>query len=398
MAVQIARFHDVWVLTRESNRAAIENQIRQRPTPRIHWEFLDPSRIVSFWKRGSRGLLPFYYLWQLMAYRRAEELRKQVTFDLVHHVTLTQYWSPSYLALLGLPFVWGPLGGAERTPSGLMKSLSGRGRLMERRRQLLQAVGTADPFLRATGSHSSLALATTRQTAAKLEGLGCRRVERFGCFGLSNQDLDQLTRIPIRTEEPLRLVSLGRLLGWKGFHLGIAAFARVHKSLPGSEYWIVGDGPERSSLMQLAQISGVGAKVRFFGEQSHCEIPRRLSECDALVHPSFHDAGAMVCNEAMAAGRPVICLDQGGPGTQVGKENGFKIAATNSSKVIDEIAEAITWLGRNIDGRRQMGVAARRAAKADHSWDGKGEMLASWYEQLERQPLNASGFVKSAVG
>src|SRR2546430_4418443 len=42
-------------------------------------------------------------------------------------------------------------------------------------------------------------------------------------------------------------------------------------------------------------------------------------------HPSLHDSGGWVCLEAMAAGRPVICLDLGGPGYQVTEESGIKI-------------------------------------------------------------------------
>ncbi|MFM6845653.1 MAG: glycosyltransferase family 4 protein, partial [Dolichospermum sp.] len=46
-----------------------------------------------------------------------------------------------------------------------------------------------------------------------------------------------------------------------------------------------------------------------------------------------------VCMEAMAAGRPVICLDLGGPAVQVTEETGFKIAADEPYQVVRDLAE-----------------------------------------------------------
>jgi glycosyltransferase involved in cell wall biosynthesis len=382
IARQAARFHDVWVLTRRNNRTAIENELKKHPAPRIHWEFLDPPAQLTRWKRGTRGLLPFYYFWQMVAYRRARELSACVRFDLIHHATLTQYWTPSYLALLQVPFVWGPLGGADTTPKVLMGSMDRRGRLLERRRWLAQSVLAADPLVRLTARRASIALATTEQTATKLQSLGCRRVESLGCVGLSAEELNRLARIPIRTDVPLRLVSLGRLLGWKGLHLGIAAFARIHEEVPNCDYWIFGEGPEHNNLMTLACTLGVRNKVRFFGEMPRGRILDLLSECDVLVHASFHDSGAMVCNEAMAAGRPVICLDLGGPATQVTEATGFKIVAAHSDEVVRKIAQAIVWLSNNPVARWRMGAAARVSAQTNHSWSRKGQMLAAWYAEL----------------
>jgi glycosyltransferase involved in cell wall biosynthesis len=397
IAIQASRIHDVWVLTRSSNRTAIENELKESPAPRIHWEFLDPPRQLTFWKRGTHGLLPFYYLWQMGAYLRAHELNRQVRFELIHHVTLTQYWTPSYLVLLGTPFVWGPLGGADRTPHELLKSLAWRGRLSEKSRQLVQSVCAGDPFLRATARRTSIALASTPRTAARLRTLGCRRVENFGCLGLSAQELDTLARIPARSEGPLRLLSAGRLLGWKGFHLGIAAFARIHEKFPAAEYWIFGEGAERRNLLKLAKRLGVGSKVRFLSDVPRSRMLSLLNEYDVLVHPSFHDSGAMICNEAMAAGRPVICLDLGGPASQVTEETGFKIAAGRPEEVIQKIAEAISWLGSNPQEGRLMGAAARVRARANYSWAMKGQALATMYDEVVRPSGLVHAPLKSAV-
>ena len=71
----------------------------------------------------------------------------------------------------------------------------------------------------------------------------------------------------------------------------------------------MGDGRERKRLQVLAEQLGVADKVHFWGFLSRSETLQKLSEYHILVHPSLHDSGGNVCLEAMAVGRPIICLN-----------------------------------------------------------------------------------------
>lgn len=90
----------------------------------------------------------------------------------------------------------------------------------------------------------------------------------------------------------------------------------------------------------------------------------KLAEVDVLVHPSLHDSGGYVVAEAMAAGRPVICLDLGGPALQVAEETGFKIPATTPEQVVAGMAQAMLWLARDDALRRRMGGGASAGERA----------------------------------
>ena len=59
--------------------------------------------------------------------------------------------------------------------------------------------------------------------------------------------------------------------------------------------------------------------------------------------------------EAMAAGRPIICLDLGGPASQVTEETGFKIAAQNPQQATEDLAKAMTCLANDLELRIKMG-------------------------------------------
>ena len=103
--------------------------------------------------------------------------------------------------------------------------------------------------------------------------------------------------------------------------------------------------PRRRSLEVLARRLGVDHKVRFWGHLPRKEALSKLERCHVLVHPSLHDSGGWVCLEAMAAGLPVVCLDLGGPATQVTQETGIKVAARNPRQTVVDLAEAMKdWL------------------------------------------------------
>jgi glycosyltransferase involved in cell wall biosynthesis len=379
---QIARFADeVQVITRANNREAIEETLKEKPLPNVHWVYFDLPRWVRFWKKGQRGVHLYYYLWQIGIYFLARRMYRDIRFDLVHHVTFGNYWMPSFLALLPVPFIWGPVGGGESTPRSFYSTFSLRGRIYEWIRDLARWFGEHDPFTKITARNSVVALSKARETAERLKRLGACCVCVLSEVALSEEEIAQLLSIPLHQGNPFRLLSLGRLLHWKGFHLGLMAFARLVQEFPQSEYWLVGDGPERRNLERLAQKLGITDKVRFWGALPRAEALKKLAECDMLVHPSLHDSGGWVCVEAMAAGRPVICLDLGGPALQVTEETGFKIPARTPEQVVTEMAEAMLKLATDEALRRRMGEAARRRVREAFSWEQRGEQLPEIYEQ-----------------
>jgi glycosyltransferase involved in cell wall biosynthesis len=181
---------------------------------------------------------------------------------------------------------------------------------------------------------------------------------------------------------PFRVASIGRLVHWKGFHLGLIAFAKFQQEFPESEYWLIGDGPERKRLEQLACELGVFSKVRFWGASPRPQVLERLRDSDVLVHPALHDSAPGVCLEAMAAECPVICLDLGGPALQVTEETGFKVRAISPQQVVNDLAEAMRHLAQNPLLRKRMGNAARERVMEYFDWDKKGDWIRQAYQSL----------------
>ena len=84
----------------------------------------------------------------------------------------------------------------------------------------------------------------------------------------------------------------------------------------------------------------------------------------------------------MAAGRPVICLDLGGPATQVTQETGLKIPAHTPEQAVYGLAEAMTHLANNAELRVRMGHAGQKRVSETYGWETKGQFLTDLYEEV----------------
>jgi glycosyltransferase involved in cell wall biosynthesis len=156
---------------------------------------------------------------------------------------------------------------------------------------------------------------------------------------------------------PPFFLAVARLLPWKGIHLALRAFALA--SLSGVTFRVVGTGDDRTRLERLSRKLGIEDRVEFTGELPRTEVRSLLLHCLALVHPSLHDSGSSACLEAMAAGKPVICLAVGGPATQVTDETGFAIPAIHPRQSIRRIADALTRVASDEPLRTTLGNDAR---------------------------------------
>ncbi len=380
--LQISQFCEIWVITRANNRSAIETFTAATPLPNVHLIYFDLPRWARFWKRGRRGMYLYYYLWQLGAYFIAKRLHGEVEFSLAHHVTLAKYWVPSFIAVLPVPFLWGPVGGGESEPRSLWYSLSTRGKLYECVRHVVRGISELDPFVRLTARRARLAFATTEQTEERLRAIGCSSVAVVSQAALPPAEIRRFRAIPAHEGGPFRVVSIGDLLHLKGYHLGLRAFAKFLGRFPGAEYWLFGDGPERKRLQNLACQLGVANQVMFWGYVPRSELLERLAECDVLLHPVLHDSSGWASVEAMAAGRPVVCLDLGGTALQVISETGVKVPAISKRQVIQDLAEALLYLAHNPVLRAEMGRAARQRVAREFNWESKGEQLCAIYARM----------------
>ncbi len=381
LAREVARHHEVWVLTRpDESQQIIEAELAKNPVPNLHFVYFT----LPFWQDslrwGQSGAMQLhYYLWQIQAYFVAKDLHRKIEFDLAHHVTFVRYSCPSFLSLLPIPFIWGPVGGGESAPLSFWADFNWKNKLYETLRLAWRTIGELDPFTRLTAQKSAIIYATTKDTARRIQKLGATKIRRASESGISQSEIEQLSQCQPLNGSSVRFINIARLLHWKGIHLGLRAFAEAN--LNNAEYWIAGEGPELNNLQALTLDLGIAERVKFFGLLDREEVLVKLGQCSALVHPSLHDSGGWVPLEAMASGRPILCLDLGGPSELVTAETGIKVSADNPQQVVSDLAQAMVKLAHNPDLSMQMGQAGQKKIKEFYSWETKGKWLANVYEE-----------------
>lgn len=173
-SLQAARHHDVWVLTRSNNREAIERALAVTPQPGLRFYYYDLPAWLRSWKRRHRAVRIYYVLWQLGVLREARRLHRAHAFDVVHHVTFNTLEVPGVLWLLGAPFVWGPVGGAQEPPEALRAYFGDRW-YRERVRVWRKRLGRFNPLLRAAVRRARVILAANGETERRLAELGAAR-------------------------------------------------------------------------------------------------------------------------------------------------------------------------------------------------------------------------------
>jgi glycosyltransferase involved in cell wall biosynthesis len=373
----LAQYHDLWVLTRTTHRKAILAACGASPPDGLHFEYFDLPAWLRWWKHGQWGVQLYYYIWQAAIIPKIRRLHRTVHFDCAHHLTFGRYWSPTPLAVLEIPFIWGPCGGAESAPAEFCRHAGFAGFIFEYLRNLARTIGEHDPFVRMAARKSALAIAATGETKSALSRIGAKKIALLSNVALNAGDIAELGTLPQPPNKPFCFISSGRLLAWKGFDMTIAAFAQAH--IRDAQYWILGDGPDRKRLAAIARRMNVSSSIIFCGHVPRNEAFRKLAACHTLLHPSVHDSGGWVCAEAMAAGRPVVCLAIGGPAHIVAADTGFCIRWQGYYSTIAQLKDSMITLALNEELRMRMARAARRRIEKLFTWKYCASRIGDYY-------------------
>ncbi len=381
---EISKDNEVWVITKKNNKESISLGMEQAPNQHLHFEYVDLPRWISFWKKKQRGVRTYYYLWQFAALYRGYVLNKRIAFDVAHHVTFVNDWLWSFLALLPIPYVWGPIGSHPPYPHKLSPDkhilLSEAVRLMIQRTFRL-----VDPLYWITAIRASKIIAINHQCAQQspLSLLAKSKFIISPAIAVERQDKPGT----VKDHSRFRVLFVGRFHYTKCPNLVIEAFSHLSKEMEDCELIMVGRGPAENKLRKLAADLSLEDKVDFKPWQSRSEILRLMQKCDIFIFPSV-EGGGMVILEAMAAGLPIICLDYGGPGTMVTTEVGIKVPIRDRSQVICSLSQAMHTLAHNPEFRERLSLSSRERAQTIYSWGAKGHLASTAYNQILNPQLS----------
>ncbi|CUH49048.1 GDP-mannose-dependent alpha-(1-6)-phosphatidylinositol monomannoside mannosyltransferase [Ruegeria atlantica] len=173
---------------------------------------------------------------------------------------------------------------------------------------------------------------------------------------------DEFTPVQARSEDITRFVVIARLVEEKGVEISLRAFAKLSQRCTNLELLIIGDGPQRQALGDLANTMGVADKTKFMGYVKAEEVMAILQRCDVLLHHSLEsfdwvEGFGVAVAEAGASGLPVVVSKSGGlVDLVVDGHTGFIVPLGN----VDAMVNAMYKLHSDRELAREMGKNGRQ--------------------------------------
>lgn len=395
----LARDHELWVITGDRNRADLDRAAKEGLIPHNihityagHFKYAD--RVAQF-HAAQKMRVRFQHWNDYRDYTRAilpvaQELHRTVKFDVVHHVTIATWRVASPLWKLGIPFVFGPIGGYEKFPARFLPMLSRPAAAFELLRMISNVGSRLMPSVRAcirNANHVFAANGETEQLVRAIRGRrnGCSLLmqtfyspERMAAFTSAAQ--------PRNLDGPLRFFAGGMLEGRKGVALAFQALAKAKTQGVRFRYWVGQRGPELEHLKQLAARLGLQEEV-IFGFLPGDEYRKELGISHAYLLPSFRDGAPATLMDAMLAGCVPIVADCGGPAHIVTDECGYKIPVSDREKFVDALAEVIVKINQDRNILLQKGPAAARRIAETFTDENYKRTVNAVYQTVARAKI-----------
>jgi len=227
--------------------------------------------------------------------------------------------------------------------------------------------------------------AVSHSTARSIEGL----LSPGTSLSVLHPGVDEQRFTPSLSGESIRqrfhvgsrplIVCVGRLVPRKGQDVLIEAIPMIRRLAPEATLLLVGGGPDRARLDELATSSPAGS-VLFAGEVPDQDLPSYYAACDVFAMPCRSrwaglevEGFGIVFLEAAATGKPVVAGRSGGASEAVADEATGILVEGREPKAV---ALAVTRLLTHRPLADAMGTAGRARVEAEFTWKGQAARLA----------------------
>jgi glycosyltransferase involved in cell wall biosynthesis len=397
----IAASHNVTVITADFNAASIGCDlathkdsacsnpcfvyVRNRP-----WHY----RPQGIWLRIEDSFAkPFmnlaYQDWLRYAFEEAKRELAKNSYDLVHLITYVGWRFPGTFHRLGIPFVWGPIGGMKNTPWRLLPILGPKGALYYGARNLINSLQlrTLQGPRRALRAANGGVIAATSEIQEELQ-LRYQVASRVICE-VGPPDFHAPNPTPRNKNGPLRICWSGLHQPGKALHLLLRAAARLPKDLNYS-LEILGDGPCNRAWRLMAVTLKIDGHCRWHGWLPRDQSLAVMRNSHVFVITSLKDLTSTVAVEAISLGLPVVSLDHCGFADLVTERCGIKIYPGSAAQIVSELTGALHRLYSDEALRERLAHGAIKRSHA-YSWEAKMGTL----DEIYRMAVESNQLVKA---
>ena len=382
--VALSNYCQLTIVTEFGFKAEIESimdSLNLRHRPKFYFIDVGYKARQYFWKQGDWRFYRYYKKWQKEAYTHAKRLTSKERFHVIHQLNMIGFREPGYLWRLGLPSVWGPIGGHAQMPWRYMLLSGLKPAVYYSLRNILNVIQmrTSRRVSKAMEKFDLL-IAATKNDERAIRKLHKRIVTVITETGTTISNFERKACKPRADNEPVRLVWSGILQARKALPILLHALAQ----LPGgvsTRLDIVGDGERRKKWQSLAANLGIDNICTWHGRVPHSDALNIMRHSDVFAFTSLLEATSTVVIEALSLGLPVICHDTCGFGTLINNSCGIKVPVVSPSYSIKAFRGAIVRLFNDRVFLNELSLNALSMRRAI-TWDQKAFQVANMYRDI----------------
>ena len=376
--LEMSIYFDLWVLTRKSNQASIEDWIENnKKFSQINFIYYDLPKWLKFWKKGLRGVKTYYFLWQFLTDKIVKRTMLKNDIKIYHLLTYGNALWPSSSFGKKQFFIWGPTSSGDIIPREFSRHYSKKSRLIEGIRRFLSSTLKFNYFFINRCKNANLILCKTIKTLESIPNSYKNKGLLFTDVAVEPLKASRFDFSKnIKSNKKItKFLAVGRLDAWRGFDLLIEAFQLAYSKHNAIRLEILGKGNDYNRLKKLIDFHQLSEVIYLRGHVSMNEYYNKMNSCDVIVNPCLKEGAVTIAFDSMSYGKPLICIDTGGYSRYFSNDYAIVIKAIKREKTIYDIAKGMIDLTDTVL-QKKIGRKSHEASK-EFTWNKKGIIISN---------------------
>ncbi len=367
------RFRDVTLITRPNN---IPELRRDPALGHVTFVGIDVPRILGFFKKKGRGILLYYFFWQITVGIYLHKMQtKGKKFDILHQITFAAAWAPHFFGGIRGRIFWGPLLNNPDIPRDFwFRSVFSFYFREISRRFLRFYFFRIDPMLHRAIRRTDIIF----MASPFMPDVYRRYPEKIHLLPNASSIFPVLEHK--ERSKVFTVLYVGRFLDIKGVVPALEAYRLFHARLAPEDkksvaMKIVGQGPLEDRVGDRLDKS-----VTLFPWMEQNDLQALYEEARVFLFPSLESQG-MVVVEALSQGCPVICLENTGPAFLAGPA-ACAVGRGSYAAVVESLADKLYALYQeyyDYPDRFELRVKSALMRACEFSWSRKIDRIVEAY-------------------
>lgn len=370
------------------NTAEMEEYTKNNPLPNVVFVPVKPSFESKWFDYSLKGIKNFYKEyreWHNDVYRIVSNMVDNKEVDVVHFLGPIGYHEPGILYTLSIPYIWGPVGGAEKFPERLLieyglkyRILGGVIKIITKNWSSRIRLATNNRVKRAMREADVIIGATSQNVKSITKAIGKHHSEiKYLPENCINQ-IYELNYDKFHSKK-INLIYVANLTPGKAPMILLDAIAKLGAEKDRLHIDFYGDGIMMEKCNSIIRKKNLGDVVTMHGKVDRQVVFQSISSAHMMVLPTLKDANTTVIFEAMAHAVPTMCFDHCGMHDTIKNGSGIKIPITSYTQSVNNMAFQLLKIASDPSILKKMAEQLLEDRKV-YTWEQRMKKFEEYYK------------------